>query len=229
VYVLFGRDDRALPRAYIGETDAIRSRLEQHLANKEFWNVAYFFVSKDENLNKAHVRYLEARLIDLAKTAKRCELDNGNAGMPPSLSEADIAEAEGFLDEMLQCFPLLGVDVFETPAMIPQEIRKLRISAKGLQAWGHESGEGFVVLKDSQTPFNEVVSCPSQIKILRATLKENGVLAPLDGHLAFTQDYAFSSPSTAAGVVLARSANGRVEWVDMQGRSLKAIQEAEAL
>jgi hypothetical protein len=44
----------------------------------------------------------------------------------------------------------------------------------------------------------------------------------------FTQDYSFSSPSTAAAVVLGRSANGRIEWKDAQGRTLKALQEAEA-
>ena len=39
------------------------------------------------------------------------------------------------------------------------------------------------------------------------------------------QDYVFGSPSTAAGVLLGRSSNGRTEWKDGNGRSLKSIQE----
>ena len=63
---------------------------------------------------------------------------------------------------------------------------------------------------------------------LRQELIGNGVLAPEAGGYRFAQDYAFSSPSTAAAVVLGRSANGRVEWKDSQGRTLKELQQREA-
>jgi hypothetical protein len=57
------------------------------------------------------------------------------------------------------------------------------------------------------------------------------VLAPAEPSAAegyrFAQDYVFSSPSTAAAVVLGRSANGRIEGKDAQGRTLKALQEKE--
>jgi hypothetical protein len=48
------------------------------------------------------------------------------------------------------------------------------------------------------------------------------------GLYQFTQDYSFSAPSTAAAVVLGRSANGRIEWKAADGRTLKEIQAAEA-
>ncbi|MEY4756885.1 MAG: hypothetical protein RJA34_1783 [Pseudomonadota bacterium] len=63
---------------------------------------------------------------------------------------------------------------------------------------------------------------------LRQELISNGVLALLGALYQFTQDYTFSAPSTAAAVVLGRSANGRVEWKGADGRTLKEIQEAEA-
>jgi hypothetical protein len=62
---------------------------------------------------------------------------------------------------------------------------------------------------------------------VRQQLITNGVLALADGLYRFTQDYSFSSPSTAAAVVLGRSANGRIEWKDALGRTLRALQEAE--
>src|SRR3954447_11800811 len=63
IYVLEGpSDDSSLPRIYVGEGDPIRARLEQHGRQKEFWTRRVVFSSKDRNLNKAHIQYLEARL-----------------------------------------------------------------------------------------------------------------------------------------------------------------------
>lgn len=94
VSVLFGPpEESGLPRVYVGEGDPIKPRLEQHAGKKDFWTSCIAFTSKDENLNKAHVQYLEARLLDLAAQAKRCVLDNGNSPALPSLSEADAADA----------------------------------------------------------------------------------------------------------------------------------------
>lgn len=133
VYVLVGPPEASgLPRAYVGEGDPIRPRLGQHAAKKDFWTSCIAFTSKDENLNKAHVQHLEARLIALAAQAKRCVLDNGNVPARPSMSEADAADAEGFLSEMLLCFPLLGVGVFSPAALAAQSARSLFLSAKGV-------------------------------------------------------------------------------------------------
>ncbi len=98
VYVLLGPpEDSALPRVYVGEGDPIRPRLDQHACRKDFWTVCVAFTSKDSHLNKAHVQFLESRLISLATSAKRCVLENGNIPALPTLSEADSADAEGFL------------------------------------------------------------------------------------------------------------------------------------
>jgi hypothetical protein len=99
VYVLRGPSQEGdLPTVYIGEGDPVLPRVERHFATKDFWTSLILFTSKDENLNKAHVQYLEARLTALARDAKRCLLDNGNVPQLPSLSEADTAEMEGFLE-----------------------------------------------------------------------------------------------------------------------------------
>jgi len=100
-------------KIYVGEGDPLGPRLEQHYANKEFWTWAIFFVSTDNSLNKAHVQHLEARLLDMARQAKRATLDNMNAPQKPALSEAETADAESFLADMLSTFPLLGLTVFE--------------------------------------------------------------------------------------------------------------------
>ena len=227
VYVLVGPpEESGLPLIYIGEGDPIRPRLDQHASKKDFWTSCVAFTSKDENLNKAHVQCLEARLIDIAAKNKRCILENGNVPALPSLSESDAADAEGFLSEMLLCFPILGINVFTAGTPTTPRSKTLFISAKGIKADGAETSDGFVVRTGSGAVRDEVPSCHAYLKELRAALIANGVLAPSATGYTFTQDYTFASPSTAAGVVQGRAANGRVDWKAKDGRTLKQLQES---
>mgnify|MGYP001216182913 CR=1 FL=1 len=226
VYVLYGPPEASgLPRIYVGEGDPIRPRLEQHAAKKDFWTSCTAFTSKDDNLNKAHVQYLEARLVELAARAKRCVLDNGNVPALPSMSEADMADAEGFLAEMLLCFPMLGINVFSSRTAESPVGPGLHLHGRGVDAKGRESTEGFVVCAGSRAVKSEVPSCHSYLTEMRKALVENGVLKASGDGYTFTQDYVFASPSTAAGVVLGRSSNGRVRWKTEDGRTLKEFQE----
>lgn len=43
-------------------------------------------------------------------------------------------------------------------------------------------------------------------------------------HLEFTDDYIFSSPSTAAIMVMGRNANGLSEWKSKDGKTLKEFE-----
>ena len=227
VYVLVGEAGAdALPTIYVGEGDPVADRLTIHYKQKDFWSTAVFFISKDENLNKAHVQYLESRLIATAKEAKRCILDNGNVPQAPSLSEMDVADMEVFLDQMLLVFGVLGIGVFQKPSAATSSTELLYLNAKGLKAVGYEVDDGFVVQAGSQSPREHVPSTPEPIARLRLTLLSQGLFVEEKGCWKMTQDYTFSSPSTAAAVLLGRSANGRIEWKDAQGRTLGAIQEA---
>jgi hypothetical protein len=229
VYVLLGPSDTSeLPRVYVGQGDSVRPRLEAHHAKKDFWTTAIFFVSKDANLNSAHVHYLEAELVRLAKEAHRCQLDNGNQPERPSLSAADEADVQTFLDEMLLCFPVLAVNAFEKPASSVPKKNLLYLKAKDCDCRGYESADGFVVLKDSRARVHEVPSIHAYLTDLRATLVANGVLKQDGDTYVLTQDYEFKSPSTAAGVMEGRTSNGRVEWHDKEGRTLKELQEIAA-
>lgn len=230
VYILWGPSESGqLPRLYVGEGDGVLTRLEQHARSKDFWTHAVVFTSKDQNLNKAHVQYLEARLVALASEAKRAELDNVNVPQLPGLSEADAADAEGFLSDLLLCLPVMGVSFFEKAKVDSAKAVGLFLKSKGIEARGVESAEGFVVRSGSQAVKTEVASIHSFLSDLRQTLLAQGVLKEAGIVYQMTQDYTFNSPSTAAGVLLGRSANGRIEWKDARGRTLKEIQEEEAV
>lgn len=231
VYLLLGpREDGEGEILYIGEGDPVRPRLESHYAQKDFWNRAVCFVAAPGQLNKAHVQFLEANLIRLARNAKRLPLDNANQPAEPSLSEADCADMQVFLENMLGMLPVLGVHAFEQTAPTAGLVSEMALTCKGkgVVASGYEATQGFVVKAGSQAVSDTAPSMQQHVRSmfdLREELIGNGVLQRQGDHFRFAQDYVFSSPSTAAAVVLGRSANGRIEWKDGAGRTLKARQE----
>jgi len=234
VYLLLGpREDGEGEMLYVGEGDPVRPRLESHYAQKDFWNRAVCFTAGGSGqLNKAHVQFLEANLIRLAKAAKRLPLDNANQPAEPSLSEADRADMQVFLENMLGMLPVLGIHAFEqlAPAIAMAAETLLTCKGKGVVAHGYEATQGFIVKAGSQAVGETVPSMQQHVRgmfDLRQELIGNGVLERDGDHYRFTQDFVFSSPSTAAAVVLGRSANGRVDWKDGRGRTLKELQAAE--
>ena len=133
---------------------------------------------------------------------------------------------------MLGMLPVLGVHAFEMPRAKGSERKttSLVCQGKGVEATGFESSQGFVVQAGSGAVTETVPSMKQHVRgmyDLRQDLIERGVLAATGENYQFTQDYVFSSPSTAAAVVLGRSANGRIEWKDRKGRTLKQLQEEE--
>lgn len=228
VYILWGPSEAGpLERAYVGESDSLQQRLKSHQRDKDFWTHAVAFTSKDQNLNKAHVQYLESRLVQLADEAKRCELDNGNVPSPPSLSEPDKADAELFLADMLLCLPVLGVSFFEKPREPSRKPQDLFLRTKGIEARGYETAEGFVVRSGSQADRNETAGF--RYYDLRRELLTQGILVnETDTTYKFAHDYIFNSPSVAAQIVAGAVRSGaRKIWKDASGKTLREIQEAE--
>jgi hypothetical protein len=176
-----------------------------------------FFVAKDDSLNKAHVQHLEARLLALAKLAKHCKIDNKQEPMPPTLSEAETALVENFLQDIFSIFPLVGLGVFERTESTKKPADLLTIESGNIKASGYEDAKRFVVVKGSQLVKDEARSIHQFLSTLRKDLLAQGVIVAEGPHYVFTQDHVFKSPSTAAGVVLGRTANGRIEWKDKDG------------
>ncbi|HEY1171941.1 MAG TPA: GIY-YIG nuclease family protein [Verrucomicrobiae bacterium] len=233
VYLLIGpRDNGDGEMIYIGEGDPVRPRFEQHYAKKDFWTRGVFFVAGPGQLNKAHVQYLEARLIKRALGAKRTPLENGNHPAEPTLSEADRADMDVFLDNILGMLPVLGIVAFEQSQQSSSaDVILLTCSKKGISASGYETPQGFVVKIGSKASIDDSPSLMenfSYVCDLRVELVKNGVLAREGNSLVFSQNYTFNSPSLASSIVLGRPSNGRIEWKDVNGRTLRQIQEAQA-
>ena len=244
VYILIGQSDNGEDMIYIGEGDPVGARLESHAQSKDFWHKAVFFIGVGQ-LNKAHVQFLEARLIKRAREAKRVLLDNKNQPDEPTLSEADRADTEVFLHNILSILPILGVHAFEQPNDYLQLTNSLepktnegeselvnelfycggarRGSNTTISAQGYQTTQGFIVLANSQAATEPKISYPETSRNLRQRLIKEEVLVLKDRSYQFTQNYIFNSPSAAANVVLGRSANGWTEWKNAQGISLKTV------
>lgn len=227
VYILVGSSEESnLPTIYIGEGDPVKWRLDSHYREKDFWDWAVFFVTKDSSLNKAHVKYLESRLLALATDAKQCRFDNTKSSSSPSLSEADTADVESFLSDMLNIFPLLGLSVFEKPETNVKPKDLFYINAKEITASGYEDPKGFVVRQGSQMVAEVTPSLNQHYISIRNDLIDQGIVVPQEQHYVFTQDQVFSSPSKSGAVVTGSPTSGRTAWKTKDGKTLKEIQEA---
>jgi len=230
VYLLLGEDEDGFPLLYIGEADDVGKRIARHDQKKDFWTHAVVFTAdENEGLDKAQTRYLEARLIELAKSRGQARLLNQTEGGPPPLSEMDRADAEQFLENLLLTLPPLGVTSLgpEAPRRRSQA-PKFYLKSKGVRAEAELTPEGFVVKKGSQAVLEETPSLQKALRRLRQHLASEGVLKREGDRYVFTQDYVFKSPSTAASVVRGGSSRGTTYWKTKDGKTLKAWLEASS-
>lgn len=230
VYLLFGKDEEGKDLVYIGEAESILKRLNQHLNQKDFWNETIVFVSKDDNLNKAHIKYLENRLYEIAQLAKRYKIENSVIPTQSSISESDRAEMEEFIENIKMLVNTLGHKVFDEKREFKpkqkHEIFSIK-AARGADGQGEPSSDGFVVLKGSKAAGKIVNSMTSSFIALRQKLIDDGVLVDKGEFYEFSDDYIFSSPSTAAVMVMGRNANGLTEWKQKDGKTLKDFENNE--
>lgn len=246
IYLLTGEDPDhpSKIRVYIGEGDSVVDRIKAHVKDpsKEFWTHAFIITSKDANLTKAHARYLESRLVEIAKSAGRAAVANGVEPAPKLLPESDVADMEFFLSQVQLVLPVLGLDVLRPKLTAPAVTRSPSTSVAqaqaglalllsspkhGVEARAIENEGELTVLAGSIATAKAFTA--NSYSALRQTLIADGVLTPNAGEgYVFATDVNFDSPSAAAAVILNRNANGRVEWrLEGTGQTLKDWQDAQ--
>lgn len=226
-YFLTGVDPETGENAiYIGEAEDVSNRLKKH-SSKDFWNSATVFVSKDENLTKAHIRYIEGKLIRLALESSSSLVVN-SASSGSKLPESDEAEMDIFLQKTLQLLPVLGITDFNKSVEAPvREEDILFCKIKGLTAKGKRTSGGFTIYSGSQAVLEHRPSA-KRMKKKREDLVSKGILKPEKNHLLFIKDIEFGSPSTAAAVVKGGASNGLIAWKNSNGKPLKELEVNES-
>ena len=240
VYLLMGPDpdNPARTLVYVGEGDAVRTRLAHHDSDdaKQFFTRVCLIVSKDENLTKAHGRYLESQLMQLIREASRAFLVNSTNPNFTGLPESDIADMKGFLAEIEVILPVLGFDVLrraadpgsDKPEKAAEAI--FTFTEAGTDARAKESGGEFVVLAGSQARVRETNTIHKGAKAQRKQFVEDGVFVKSeDGQsYVFTRDVAFNSPSGAASIIYGGNVSGPTYWKrESDGLTYKEWREAQ--
>lgn len=254
VYLLVGTDTATdLPAVYVGEGDAIGDRIRSHARDddKDYWDRVIAITSKDMNLTKAHVRYLESRLITLLKDARKSTVMNRTDPGFERLPEADVADMESFLDEIQLILPVIGVDCLRRPQLsspiatptlfdasnpsqpspdvtIPVRFELVH-ATKGIRATAVEAEGEFVILSGATGSLNIAPSFNDKMRALRDQALDTGRAVVVDQTtFRLTEDIAFSSPSAASVFLFGTSRNGRTDWhVEDQPLSYAAFKDSQ--
>jgi len=229
VYFLFGKNESNKDTIYIGEAERVSDRLKQHLNDSNYWNDCIAVISKDNLLNKAHVKFLEHKFYKQAVESGRFEIINSTIPTLSSVSEYDEAMLEEFISNAKLLVNTLGYKAFESISLNSNNTNSdtslFHIkAARGANATGYTVSDGFVVKKDSVIAESTTPTMSDNLKRLRQNLIDDGTI---DSFNKFTKDYIFTSPSLAAAVVMGRNANGRTEWRTSDKVTIKQIEESQ--
>lgn len=226
VYLLLGENENGEEMLYIGESESLKDRIRSHHRNKDFWDTAVCFFSKDGNLNKAHVKYLEELLVAEALEAGRLQIVNGNQPNRTRLAESDEAEILIFADNIKLILSSIGYTFLKKPTEYEEEKEDIFIT-KGpdAEAKALYTSEGMVVLKNSVARKELADSAKERhLKRRPALLADGSLIEHDDRSYKFTRDVVFSSPSNAAQNILGRNANGWTEWKrESDGKTLDEV------
>lgn len=226
IYFLFCQEDDGSDSVYIGEAENVQKRLIQHMSDynsgKEnyYWKTAVIFTGRD--LNKAHIRYLENKLVKMAREYKHYRVLTKNTYGDTVLKESQIASMEEFIDNIRILINTLGYKLFVPAPQITNNTQYLFCKGNNGEAKGFLSSEGLTVIKGSRISDHTAPSFEIRGKcyfLLRKQLIENGII--IDD--IFQADYEFSSPSAASSVILGHSSNGNIDWKNMSGTLLKDL------
>lgn len=226
IYFLICQEDDGTDSVYIGEAENVLDRLTQHLRDyqsgkeKYYWNTAVIFVGRD--LNKALIRYLENRFVEIAKECGRYTVLTKNTYKNTVLKEAQIASMEEFIDNVKILINTLGYKVLVPVPKANDETIYLYCKGSGASAKGFVSAGGFTVLEGSTVSDHTVPSLEAKGKSyynLRNALIKDGTISDR----VFTRDYEFKAPSAASAVILGHTSNGNVDWKTADGTKLKDL------
>lgn len=247
VYFLLGVDEQSGQEAvYIGEAEIVSGRIVQHLTSKDFWSECIAFTSKDDNLTKSHVKYLESKLVAIAIAAGRYVVKNASTPQESALPRADKDAMDEFSDHVGTLLGVLGHRVLDpvrvTPTStidlphdpsgpktaVPETMKaEFKLSQGGFLAKSIRSTDGLVVLAGSTATKELSSSLSNGYRAVRDSLISAGVLADAGSSLRFSKDHAFPSSSQAAAIILGYMVNGRVSWKTEDGRTYADVEEAE--
>ena len=224
VYFLFGTDeDGSQAKVYIGEGEDCYKRIQSHNRNKDFWTHCVVITTKTDEYTKTDGKYLEHFCLEKAQSIGRYKTDNDTGSKKPSISESREYDLLDNFDTAKILLATLGYPIFEEKRKALSEKEIFYCKGKDAKAEGEFTDDGFVVLKGGICTKELTRSAGSWVSSIRNTLISDGVLVEENENYIFQTDHIFNSPSAAAACVLARRANGWMEWKTKDGKTLDEV------
>jgi hypothetical protein len=217
VYVLFGLDESGQPIAYIGESEDVYVRMASHKSSPPIAEIVevLIFTSKDDNLTKGHVTFLEEQLVKRAEEAKQMPVSYGREPGEKTISKPERATMVEFLDHLYLVSSALGYRIFDLVENRPSSGRVFQLKMdNGVLAIGRQVPQGFVVKAGSTASSKNAASLQGGYLELKETLIKTGVLIEDGRLLKFSQDYVFKTPTPAACVICGSQRSGPKTWRD---------------
>ena len=242
IYFLFGRDeDKQKDVTYIGQAttrkngEGVLLRIQEHTrdTHADYFNDVIILTTQNNSFGPTEISYLENKFTQLAKEAGRYIVKNGNDPNPGNVTEEKESELDEIVENTLMIIGTLGYRVFiPMTKKVSQDLtdnhstylylkRKTKKSNKVIEATYERTTEGFVVLDGSQVEIKDSPYLPASLKEMRQNLIASRIIQ--DGVLKEKQ--LFSSPSYAAAFLLGMQTNGRTDWKNQDGRTLKELEE----
>ena len=231
VYFLIGASEEdSKTNIYVGEAEDALKRLKQHNKSKDFWVSAIAIISKTHHLTKTHIKYLEWLSYCEAKGASRYAVENSTIPNQPYVSEPMEADLRDNFETIKLLLSTLGHPVFDK-IIKPKKKQLIYCTGKDASAIGEYTEDGLIIFSGSKCNFKMARSAKSYVRNARQKLIEDKILVEVENAYEFSTNHVFSSPSRAAAVVLAREANGWIEWKYEDGKTLdeahRQIENAE--
>lgn len=227
-YILVGVDTSGDRMVYIGESENIYTRLQDHKKKKDFWDGVYTIQNLGGTFDKAHLTYLEQLMIQTAIATDRYKVENGNGGKFTSIPESKMNECLIYFETIKTLVKALGFYVFVPEVekeQLSEEVRFYFKSKDNLwDAQGVFIEEKFIVLKGSIARAEPTKHKKESNELkFRDKLIDEGIIDEVNGVLLFVKDYAFNSPSTAADIVSLGSNSGWKVWKTKDGKTLEEV------
>lgn len=224
VYFLFGTtEDESQPLVYIGEGEDCFKRLQDHNRKKDFWTHCVVVATKTNEYTKTDVKYLEHYCLMQAEKIGRYQTENGKDSQRPSIPEAREHDLLDNFETIKILLATLGYPLFEEKRKAKSTKELYSCKGKEASAEGEMTDDGFVVYKGGKCTLVESASAGKWINDIRTRLINDSILKEVNKMLVFQTDYIFNSPSAAAGTILARRANGWLEWKNKEGKTLDEL------
>ena len=221
LYLLINSGDNQL---YIGESEKFFDRVKNHDQSKDFWDLAVAIVSKDNNLEKGDVKYLESLAVEKAKATAAMEVLNKTVPSRNNVHEFKVHTLEAILEDTALIAESLGFSIFQSNSK-DEEDQIWYLKSKKTEAKAEARGDKFVLLAgsiiDKSYAPSWKVAYPNSFAEREQVLQANGI--DQGDTVLIDSNVTLRSPNHAGGLISGANVNAWITWKNKYGKTMDEV------